>query len=214
VKIDVGTFLELTVALATLSCTEVPPRVPVHTAAPTPGAEPGYQPEVGGSNGPSDPSRAPAETNADGPADLSKCELLSPSCEGMIGECRSLAGTGDPGAEGYYPGFRPRVAEEIALCWTQNISPPNCRPPAMAKCIRDAVMRTSIDPSTLATCEGLLETCKGAGTPARYTLEVCKSALSSVSGVTRDDAVRAMGPMGEGCGLEHALPYYPFGPNW
>ena len=210
-KIDFARFARLTFAIAAASCDRPPPAVPSHVAAAPADTAGSLEPEPAG---PGDPSPAPPPRAEDSPADLSRCASLSPSCEGLIQECQSLAGTGDPGAEGFYPGYRPRIAEEIATCWSASLSPPQCRTPAMGKCVRDAVMRAPIDPTTSPECDQLMAGCSRMGVKPVYSKTDCQKALSSVTGRTREDAARAMGPSGEGCTLEYALPYYPFGNVW
>lgn len=211
-KIDFARFAQLTFALATLSCDKPPPAVPPHVAEPPPEPEAAPAPESGAS--PSAVASPEPREASEPPADLSKCASLSPSCEGLREECQSLAGSGDPGSEGHYPGYRPRLAEEIATCWAANLAPPKCRAPAMGKCIRDAVMRGPVDPAVTPTCDQILSSCTQVGLRPSYSRADCQKALSAVSGRARDDAVRAMGPSGEGCSLEYALPYYPFGQTW
>jgi len=212
-NIDFARFAQLTCALAAASCDRPPPAVPPHVATPPEEPVPAAAPSEPGR--PSEPTPTTPPEASETPADLSRCAVLSASCEGLREECQTLAGQGDPSSEGFYPGFRPRVAEEIATCWAANLSPPKCRPPAMGKCIRDAVMRSTVDPATVAQCDELMASCASSSTRARYTREQCQRALSSVSGRTREDAARVMGPSGEGgCSLEYALPYYPFGQSW
>ena len=211
-KIDFARFARITFALAAASCDRAPPAVPSHVArAPE---DPLVIQDPSGPPGPDDPSPSPASADDEAPPDLSKCASLSPSCEGLIQECQSLAGQGDPGSEGHYPGYRPRIAEEIATCWAANLSAPSCRSPAMGKCIRDAVMRAPVDPSTVSQCDEVMAACSKSGFSPGYSRTQCQQALSAVSGRAREDAVRAMGPSGEGCSLEYALPYYPFGGVW
>ncbi|MCC6900544.1 MAG: hypothetical protein IT377_16315 [Polyangiaceae bacterium] len=210
-KIDFARFVRLTFALAAASCDRPPPAVPSHVATAPSDTAASQEPEPAG---PGDPSPAAAPRTEDSPADLSRCASLSPSCEGLIQECQSLAGTGDPGVEGHYPGYRPRIAEEIATCWSANLAPPQCRTPAMGKCVREAVLRGPIDPQTSAQCDELMAGCTRMGVKPVYSKVDCQKALSSVTGRAREDAARAMGPSGEGCSLEYALPYYPFGNVW
>ncbi|MBE7482620.1 MAG: hypothetical protein HS104_21895 [Polyangiaceae bacterium] len=210
-KIDFPRFAQLTFALAAASCERPPPAVPPHVAEPPPEPEAGQVAESGpGEGNPAGNEPLPVEEAAD----LSRCASLSPSCEGLIQECQTLAGQGDPGSEGYYGGYRPRIAEEIATCWAANLAPPRCRAPAMGKCIREAVLRGPVDAATVPLCDEVIADCAQAGIKARYSREDCQKVLSSVSGQARADAARIIGPSGEGCSLEYALPYYPFGTTW
>ncbi|MBK7585230.1 MAG: hypothetical protein IPI67_34210 [Myxococcales bacterium] len=213
-KIDFAVFAQLTLTLAAAACDRPPASSPIYTAEPPP--EPSVQPPatlVAVGNGPSEPA-PPEVANGEGRADLTQCANLSPSCEGLIEECRGLAGFGDPGAEGFSPGYRPRIAEEIATCWVANLSPPKCRAPAMGKCVRDAVLRAPIDAATTALCDSTLAECRQAGIKPTYSRDQCQHVLSAVTGRAREDAARVIGPSGEGCSLEYALPYYPFGGTW
>lgn len=63
-------------------------------------------------------------------------------------------------------------------------------------------------------CQAILTECAAAKKKVKYTLDQCVTILSSVSGRDREDAVKAMSPMGEGCTLSFVLPYYPFQLGW
>jgi hypothetical protein len=84
----------------------------------------------------------------------------------------------------------------------------------MGKCIRDAVMRVPVEASTATTCDQILNGCSQSGMKPGFSREQCQRVLSAVTGQAREDAARAIGPSGEGCSLEYALPYYPFGRTW
>ncbi|MBK8998957.1 MAG: hypothetical protein IPM35_24815 [Myxococcales bacterium] len=84
----------------------------------------------------------------------------------------------------------------------------------MGKCIREAVLRGPVDAATVPLCDEVIADCAQAGIKARYSREDCQKVLSSVTGQARADAARMIGPSGEGCSLEYALPYYPFGTTW
>jgi hypothetical protein len=222
-KIDPRRFAELTFALAALgACQSAPP-----AAAPQKPAQRG-EPEATESG-----SAAPASSIADdrvvgppqgvqgdssarpeeAPANLAICQKLSPACEGMIGECMSLSTMSDPSGEGGPgQGFRPRVAEEIAACWSSNVKPPKCRTSGLASCIRQAVLRVSIEPTVEARCDAIRSQCQQAGRKPTWSNDQCTHILSAMMpGYSRDEAERMLGPMGEHCTMEFALPYQPFG---
>lgn len=240
-KINVAKFVQLTAAIAAVGCDRPPapaaPQTVTASADPEPPGVPSTSdppPEV--ASGPVDdrvtpPEPAPpppmAETVPMGPpvpalppelsesaANLAACNKLSPMCEGLPEECRVLSQAPDPSGEQWGMGFRPRVAEQIAACWSTSLRPPKCRTPAMNKCVKTAVMKAKVDKRLDAACNEVLAQCKTAGLKPKYSKDQCLHAVSAVAGQSRIDALRAMGPMAEGCSLDFVLPYYPFGKTW
>jgi hypothetical protein len=130
------------------------------------------------------------------------CTRLSPTCQGMKDECNTLAERSR--------GFTPRVAEVIADCWTKNLKGRACRGSAMMKCIRDAVTSACVEPEAEKACEQILATCQQKKIRPKYDLALCTKMVSSVIGQDRVDVIERLGPTGEGCSNEYALPYYPF----
>ena len=206
-QVDRAEFLRLATLLFGISgCGE---RAPAPAAPGSPGAHAG-EARAGG---------APLESRAEGPGPgasgscdnrrgtLEACAHVSPTCEGMIEECRSLA-----------EDLVPRVAEKWAGCFATARGA--CRSRSLGKCMQAAVEHACIEPGAASTCEELMRACHEAGKPPRYTLEQCAKVVSAVTpdgpGGWKEVDEERMGPDGsqEACSLEYVLPYQPYGWMW
>lgn len=157
------------------------------------------------------PVPAPAAC-ADGPVDMvTACAGVSPTCEGLANECRSL--TDD---------LRPKVAEAFAACFVK-VKP--CRSRALGACMRNAIMTSCADESAVAECRDLMDKCKASGKPAKYTLDQCAKILSATTPPVPGDRRKGSfhdvdrerlgpGPSAESCSLTYVLPYQPWGSSW
>lgn len=218
-RIDRTRFLELTLLLSTafVACEDrgpgmAPATVPAasgpaplvipplaETATPMPAA-----PEV-----PRSAERACPES----PADLSACRRISPTCEGMAEECLSLDQS-----------FRPRVAEQIALCMTRSRAP-QCRPRSLGACMRKAIESACVEPDAVVACKEVMQACVDAKKPPKYTAEQCAAIVSSAPRVHgkrmgspewSQEMLETLGPTEErgSCGLDWVLAYQPWGFSW
>jgi len=229
VKIDVAEFVKLTALLALTGCA---------SGKPTPSTGGSDDSNVIVAEAPSEPKEAPvtivpasedagpaveapppsgpppmAEVVPAPEARLAACDRLSPACEGLVESCAALTRGADPSVEGSWGhGFAKPVAEQIASCWAAKVKAPACDYKVMGRCVKDAVMKAKVDRSLDASCTQVMADCKRIGKPAKYTKDQCLHILSSTSGPARTEAARMMGPMGEGCTLDYAVPYSAFGP--
>lgn len=223
-RIDVSRFVRLTFALSALGC-EHPAPSASSARAPEPTASTSSAPVASESSpartpAPSDTvegppqgvqGSAPAESD-EAPANLAICRQLSPACEGMIEECLALSAPADPSGEGSSgQGFRPRVAEEIAACWNGAVRPPRCRTAALGNCVKLAVLRSAVEPTTEPLCDSILKECRQAGKKPTWTKDVCAHILSSMMmGRPQSEAQHMLGPDAGHCTLDYVLPYQPF----
>lgn len=215
-KIQKHEFLRLTVLLA--ACTPAqeqaaitvpvqppPPASQVAEKQPPPASKPKEnEPEE------ADPTDPPDCSNAKGAPIAKICLKVSPVCEGMREECKSLADD-----------FRPRVAEKWATCFAN--AGKTCRDdmPKLGTCMREATLATCIEPGTIKKCRELKKACRDAGKAVEYTLDQCVRVLSAVKPSKRESDwelvdIERLGPSEEAgsCSLDYVLPYQPFGDSW
>jgi hypothetical protein len=145
------------------------------------------------------------------------CKRLDPTCEGLVEECETLSPNAKCSGVECMRGFHPRVAEAIASCWVgANMKGRTCRTKQIGSCIRAAVSAACVDPEVEPVCDQLMDKCKKAKHPLKYTKDECVKVMSSVIGEMRGWAEQQLGPVDEGggiksgCKLDYALPYYPF----
>ncbi|MFO0643953.1 MAG: hypothetical protein U0183_32305 [Polyangiaceae bacterium] len=149
---------------------------------------------------------------ADGPVDMvTACAGVSPTCEGLANECRSL--TDD---------LRPKVAAAFAACFAKVKA---CRSPALGACMRSAILSSCADEGAVAECRDIMDKCKASGKPAKYTLDQCAKILSATTPPVPGDRRKGSfhdvdrerlgpGPSAESCSLTYVLPYQPWGSSW
>lgn len=191
------------------------PYGPIYTA-PKPVYGPASPPRSSGGPVPVPvPVPVPAPTPAacaDGPVDMvTACAGVSPTCEGLAQECRTL--TDD---------LRPKVAAAFAACFAK-VKP--CRSRALGACMRDAIMTSCADEGAVAECRDLMDKCKASGKPAKYTLDQCAKILSATTPPVPGNPQKGSfhdvdrerlgpGPSAESCSLTYVLPYQPWGSSW
>jgi hypothetical protein len=154
---------------------------------------------------PADPAADPSCSNQRGT--LRACARVSPTCEGLRGECKTLD-----------EDLVPRVAEKWAECFAN--AKTACRPKSLGACMQAAVEHACVEPGAVATCRSLMKACDDAGSAPSYTLEQCAKVVSAVKpdgpGRWHEVDLERMGPGStqEACSLEYVLPYQPYGWMW
>lgn len=221
-RVDRARFLELTLLLSVVACEDRTRAVAAPTSAMPAGsgAAPLVIPPLANAaeapppTGPSAPQlAAPSRACPETPADLSACHRISPTCEGMVEECGTLDQS-----------FHPRVAEAIAQCMTKARSP-QCRPKSLGACMRKAIESACVEPDAVDACKEVMQACRDAGKPPKYTAEQCAAIVSAAPRVFgkrmgspewSTEMLETLGPTNErgSCGLDWVLAYQPWGFSW
>lgn len=218
-RVDRARFLELTFLLSAtvVGCEDRargPAVVPV-APGPAPLVIPPLAETAASASPPPEvePPRPPERACPETPADLSVCHKISPTCEGMIEECTTLDQS-----------FHPRVAEAIAQCMTKARAP-QCRPKSLGVCMRKAIESACVEPDAVLACKEVMQACRDAGKPPKYTAEQCAAIVSAAprvfgarmgSEAWSNEMLETLGPTNErgSCALDWVLAYQPWGASW